>query len=305
MAVYTPVTAAEVAAFIQSMNLGEYVRHDGITQGVENTNYHLFTTAGRYILTIFEKRIDSRDLPFVFAYTDHLGAAGLPVPRVLGGGTLAGKPAAVISFLQGADVVNEDLTPDHCARIGTALAQMHLCAKTFAGTRKNPVGFEQWRALYDGVRDRATPEQCALIERTLQEYAPATDLPRGAVHADLFPNNVFFDADGQLSGLIDFYFACTEVYIYDVAMTVNAWCIDRDGILRADCFAAFARAYQSVRPLSDAERAAFPIQRRAAALRIFMTRLYDWHFTPDGAQVKKLDPEEYHKKLIVECAWPS
>jgi len=313
MAVYTPVSVDEVAAFLRGYNLGEYRDHQGITQGVENTNYHLITDNGRAILTIFEKRTNPADLPFVFGFTRHLGESGVPVPDAYPNragalvGMLAGKPASIIRYLDGAGVDDAGITPDMCAQLGRTLAHMHLAAASFPDTRANPVGPEQWRELLASAiseTDLVSPELANRIAATFTDYAALDSdaLSRGAVHADAFPDNVFFN-DGRLSGVIDFYFACTDFYAYDAAMTVNAWCFDTAGILVPARLAAFAAAYESVRPFTTAERAAFGTLRRAAALRIFATRLYDWVFTPAGAQVTKKDPLEYAAKLKADCTW--
>lgn len=313
MAVYTHVDKTQIEAFLESYDLGMYRDHRGITQGVENTNYHLWTDRGRYILTIFEKRINPADLPFVFGFVAHLGAAGITVPDTYASkagtlvGTLVGKPAAIIRFLEGSGVADADVDANKCAQLGETLARMHMAAKSFAPVRQNPVGIAQWRALLDAAipaTDMLQPDHLAAIDATLAEYAAldVANLPRGAVHADLFPDNAFFDG-ARMSGVIDFYFACTDTYVYDLAMTINAWCFGVDGVLRPDRLAAFASAYESVRPLSDAERTAFPVLRRAAALRILSTRLYDWVNTPATAQIVRKDPLEYARKLVAVCAW--
>ncbi|MCB1538689.1 MAG: homoserine kinase [Rhodospirillales bacterium] len=307
MAVYTPVDASAVRAFIQGHGVGEYRDHQGITQGVENTNYHLFTDAGRYVLTLFEKRVNPENLPFIFSFISHLARAGVPVPECMGSpGVLAGKPAAIITFLDGRDIALEDVTPGHAAQVGAALARMHLAARDFAPARINPVGVPEWRALFDAVREAADPALFELAQTALDEAASLAwgALPSGAVHADLFVDNVFFDSTGTLSGVIDFGFACTAPYAYDLAITLNAWCYDRRGKARVDCVAAMLAAYRALRPLDADERAAFPALRRAAALRFLATRLYDWTFTPPGADVVRKDPDEYAAKLKADFQWP-
>ncbi len=306
MAVYTPVDADQVRAFLSPRGLGDYVRHEGITQGVENTNYHLFTTTGRYILTLFEKRVRAEDLPFIFAYSGHLAEKGLSVPARIGPiGELAGRPAAIITFLEGRDTLLEDVTPEQCAQVGATLARMHVAAGDFTQQRANPVGPAQWQALFDAVKDHADPALCAIIQSALKEVAstPWHKLPCGAVHADVFADNVFFDDAGKLTGVIDFYFSCTDAFAYDLAITLNAWCYDRQGRGIDARIEAMLHAYLAVRPLDDAERAAFPALRRAAALRFLMTRLYDWTFTPTGADVVRKDPAEYLAKLKATFQW--
>jgi homoserine kinase type II len=307
MAVYTQVDAEAIKSFIGDCAIGAYVGHEGILAGVENTNYHLFTTTGRYILTIFEKRIDPADLPFVFAFTAHLAKAGLPVPdAICPAGTLAGKAAAIVRFLKGHEIKPEEITQAHCAQVGSMLARMHKASENFTLARQNPVGLDEWRTLYNGIHTRIDPELSAFIHATIEscEKFRHASLPRGAVHADLFPDNVFFDNAGKLSGVFDFYFACTDSYLYDTAITVNAWCLNAKGEVVPERLKSFAAAYETIRPFSAAEREGFADHRRAAALRILMTRLYDWVFTPAGAQVNKKDPMEYLAKLKVDCQWP-
>lgn len=314
MAVYTHVDAGAVSDFLKTYDLGDYRSHTGITQGVENTNYHLRTSNGQYILTIFEKRIKREDLPFVFGYTAHLKKSGINVPDAYKNndgdvvGTLVGKPAAIIRFLDGAGVDDRDITPGHCALLGETLARMHKAVQKFDGWRENPVHHLVWKKLLrealpkTDLLDRETQHQ---IFKTFQDYLaiePDT-LPCGAIHADVFPDNVFFEGT-KLSGVIDFYFACVDCFAYDVAMTVNAWCFTTDGVLVPERLKAFAGAYEKIRPLSQDERDDFPALRRAAALRILSTRLYDWVFTPADAKVVKKDPMEYVKKLKADAPWP-
>ncbi len=313
MAVYTPVDAASVAAFVAGYDLGAYRDHQGITQGVENTNYHLYTDCTRAILTIFEKRTNPADLPFVFGLTAHLGAADIPVPDTYADrngaivGTLAGKPAAITRFLDGTGMCDADITPDSCAQLGAMLARMHVAAQSYTPVRANPVGPVQWHDLLSRVAP-LTPlmdgHMRTHIDEVLHDYRALekTGLPQGAIHADVFPDNVFFK-DGSLTGVIDFYFACTGFYAYDLTMTLNAWCFTHSGQPLHDRIDAFMAAYQAVRPLRADERAALEPLRRAAALRIFATRLYDWVFTPAGADVVKKDPREYAAKMKATCPW--
>ncbi|MBU6235673.1 MAG: homoserine kinase [Alphaproteobacteria bacterium] len=314
MAVYTHVSAHDIVGFLANYDLGVYEGHRGITQGVENTNYHLQTDRGRYILTIFEKRVRREDLPFIYGFTNHLRHAGITVPDTYADrvgrtvGTLAGKPASIIRFLDGAGVPDADVTPSHCTQVGTTLAQMHKAASTYKQHRENPVGFAQWQKLLSDALPRTdllSADDIAAIDSALEEYEGLDlhNLPHGAIHADAFPDNVFF-RDGTLRGVIDFYFACTDTFVYDTALTINAWCFDTKGQIQPDRLAAFIGAYQQVRPLSDDEREVFPALRRAAALRILSTRLYDWEFTPKDADVVKKDPREYVAKLKSDITWP-
>lgn len=304
MAVYTQVSADQIKAFLKGCNLGDYVSHDGIIKGVENSNYHLQTTTGQYILTLVEKRTDPKDVPFVTAFMRHLASQGLPVPNVLAEGVIINKPAIIIEFLAGEDMYCKEITPDHAAQVGSTLADMHLKSESFKGVRTNPVGFPQWQEMFEALKGRMDPGIAEVISNALDACAcdEWQKLPRGAVHADLFPDNVFFK-DGKLTGLIDFYFSCTSAYVYDLAVTINAWCYG-PFYSYPDCLAAFLKAYEAKRPLSDLEREMFPAIRKAAALRFFLTRSYDWCFTPAGANVRKHDPNEYFEKMEVDFAWP-
>jgi len=231
--------------------------------------------------------------------------AGLHVPDTIEQGTIAGKPAAVIRFLPGRDITDDAITPDHCAQVGSVLAWMHNAAENFTGARKNPVGPDAWQAMFDALKGKIDKTLEATIAGAIAQGAcvDAGDLPRGAVHADLFPDNVFFE-NGEVSGVIDFYFACVAPYAYDLAITLNCWAYDREANERPGCVRALLEAYESVRPLEPEEKEKFPALRRAAALRFLMTRLYDWVFTPEGAQVNKKDYNEYLKKLKIDFLWP-
>ena len=305
MAIYTPIDEGQVKSFLRDKHLGDYVSHEGIVQGVENTNYKLTTSIGTFILTLIEKRTKPEDLPYIFGFTKHLKNEGLNVPDTLAEGTIAGKPAALIRYLPGKDVPDATITADHCAQVGSVLAWMHKAAESYKGQRTNPVGMTAWQSMFDALKGKIDKTLEATIAGALAE-GQCDDwhkLPRGAVHADLFPDNVFFDS-GELSGVIDFYFTCNAAYAYDLAITLNAWCYDAQGKERPGCVKAMLDAYQSIRPLNDEERAHFPMLRRAAALRFLMTRLYDWVFTPVDAKVNKKDYNEYLNKLQIHFAWP-
>ncbi len=308
MAVYTRVSEQDLKDFLQNYNLGSLVSHEGIAQGVENTNYHVFTDMGRYILTLFENRVDPFDLPFFFAFTDHLAQKGIACPKAMAaknGETileLNGRSAALISFLEGKGVEPSDITPDHCAQVGTWLGEMHLAAQDFDQSRPNTVGLPEWRRLATRTQGRANevaPGLANIIDEELDylEKNWPLDLPVAAVHADLFPDNVFFN-EGRLSGIIDFYFTATEALAYDFAITVNAWCFDEDNRLSLDRLDKLKWHYEEKRPLSARERECLPLLCRGAAMRILMTRLHDWVFHPEGALVKPKDPREYLGRLL-------
>jgi len=305
MAVYTDVGDEEIAAFIASYGLGEVVSFKGIAEGVENTNYLVETEGGWFILTLYEKRVDPAELPFFLALMEHLAGSGLrcptPVRDVEGRNLreLAGKPAALVTFLEGLSIRRP--TANHCGAVGEALARMHIAAADFTMSRRNGLGLEDWRPLYDRFAARADEIRGGLgdmIETELaflEQHWPRS-LPQGVIHADLFPDNVFFLHD-RLSGLIDFYFACTDALAYDVAVCLNAWCFEADGAFNITKGRALLKGYDSVRPLSEAERASLPVLARGAALRFLLTRAFDWINTPPGALVKRKDPGEYVRRL--------
>src|SRR3984893_6053892 len=305
MAVYTDVAAEEVAAFLSAYDLGDLLAYKGIAEGVENSNFLLHTSRGYFILTLYEKRVAANDLPFFLGLMEHLAARGLTCPQpvknrkgeALGG--LPGRPAAIVTFLDGMWIRRPSAT--HCAGLGHALAELHLAGADFRMRRANALSVQGWRALYETARTRADGVQAGLhaaIAAALDVLAKSwpRDLPQGVIHADLFPDNVFFLGD-QLSGLIDFYFACTDTLAYDVAICLNAWCFESDHSFNVTKGRALLQAYGKVRPLRDAERAALPLLARGAALRFLLTRLVDWLNVPPGAMVRPKDPLEYWRRL--------
>ncbi len=305
MAVYTEVTDDDLSAFIASYGLGQVLSCKGIAEGVENTNYLVATERGRYILTLYERRVKAEELPFFLALMEHLAARGLNCPtpvRDLEGRNLrelSGRPAALVTFLEGLWVKRPAV--EHCLAVGAELARMHLAAGDFTMVRRNGLGLQDWRGLYDWFADRADeirPGLAAAIEAELAalEAQWPRSLPSGVIHADLFPDNVFF-LENRLSGLIDFYFACTDQLAYDVAVCLNAWCFEVSGQFNLTKSQALLRGYCSVRALSADELAALPVLARGAALRFLLTRAYDWINTPPGALVKRKDPLEYLRRL--------
>jgi homoserine kinase type II len=305
MAVYTDVTADDLTDFLSRYQIGELRSYKGIAEGVENSNFLLHTTAGSFILTLYEKRVAASDLPFFLGLMEHLAARGITCPQPVknrqGGvlGKLAGRPAAIVTFLDGLWIRRPN--PRHCAAVGEALARLHLAGKDFPDKRANALSVESWRALYEQAKERGDSVRsglCAEIAKELDALDKSwpRDLPDGVIHADLFPDNVFFLGD-RLSGLIDFYFACTDTLAYDVAVCLNAWCFEPDHSYNVIKGRALLRSYATVRALSAAERAALPMLARGAAMRFLLTRLVDWLAVPDGALVKPKDPLEYFRKL--------
>lgn len=305
MAVYTDISETELETFLGDYELGELLSYKGIAEGVENSNFLLHMSSAPYILTLYEKRVDAGDLPFFLGLMQHLSEKGihcpLPVARRDGGtiGELAGRPAALVTFLEGMWMRRP--TVEHCREVGRALAEMHLAVADFAMTRKNALSVDGWRPLWTkaaGRADEVEPGLAAEIgaELNFLEAEWPSDLPTGIIHGDLFPDNVFF-LGRELSGLIDFYFACTDALAYDVATCLNAWCFEKDHAFNLTKGRALLSAYHAVRPLSDAEADALPVLARGSALRFMLTRLYDWLNTPAGSLVVKKDPLEYLRKL--------
>ncbi len=305
MAVYTDVSADELDEFLSGYQIGELRSYKGIAEGVENSNFLVHTTAGNFILTLYEKRVAEKDLPFFLALMEHLASRGITCPQPVknrqGGmlGKLAGRPAAIVTFLDGLWIRRPNT--GHCAAVGEALAGLHLAGADFKMKRPNALGIESWRPLYEhaGVRgDSIRPGLCNEIVKELDvlEKTWPRELPQGVIHADLFPDNVFFLGD-KLSGLIDFYFACTDTLAFDVAVCLNAWCFEPDHSYNVTKGRALLKSYGKVRPLRAEERAALPMLARGAAMRFLLTRLVDWLAVPDGALVKPKDPLEYFRKL--------
>lgn len=305
MAVYTHVSEAELGAFLRDYDLGALVDFAGIREGVENTNYLLRTETGKFILTLFEKRVLEEDLPFFAALMEHLSAKGIAAPTPIQDRAgvslrrLCERPALITSFLPGAK--REPPSPNDCRSFGAALAQLHNAVGDFPMSRSNPLGLAGWRRLAQscaGQADRCAPGLDNLIKEELAFLSAnwPVRLPTGVVHADLFTDNVFFDG-GSVSGFIDFYFACTDYFGYDLAISLNAWSFV-NGAWRVENAGALLKAYASARILSEAERSALPILLRGAALRFLLTRLYDWLNQVEDALVTVKDPLEYRDILL-------
>ncbi len=305
MAVYTDVSAEDLGKFLAGYDLGELLSYKGIAEGVENSNFLVHTRGGHYILTLYEKRVAAGDVPFFLALMEHLAARGINCPQPVKNrngealGKLCGRPAAVVTFLDGMWIRRPE--PFHCAALGRALAQMHLEGIGFPKKRKNALSVAGWRPLFEKAADRADTVQRDMrvtIEKELThlEQVWPRDLPQGVIHADLFPDNVFF-LGRELSGLIDFYFACTDTLAYDIAICLNAWCFEPDRSYNVTKSRDLLQAYIATRRLSPAELDALPLLARGAALRFLLTRLVDWLDVPKGALVRPKNPLEYFRKL--------
>jgi homoserine kinase type II len=306
MAVYTDVAADELAEFLSRYDIGELLSYKGIAEGVENSNFLLHTSSGYFILTLYEKRVAKSELPFFLGLMTHLASRGIICPQPLNnkGGealsTLAGRPAVIINFLEG--IWPRKPNAVHCAGVGQALAKMHLAGRDFPMSRANALSVSGWRPLFEQAASRADEVQHGLrafiaaeLDHLEGNIWPA-DLPQGVIHADLFPDNVFFLGE-RVSGIIDFTFACNDMLAYDVAICLNAWCFESDCSFNVTKARAFLNAYGRERQLSDAEQKALPLLARGAALRFLLTRLVDFLNVPPGALVRPKDPLEYFRKL--------
>jgi homoserine kinase type II len=305
MAVYTDVSNDELETFLREYDIGELVSFNGIAEGVENSNFLLATSRGNHILTLYEKRVEPGDLPFFLTLMEHLAQHGIncPLPvhdkagRVLK--VLGGRPAAIVTFLKGVSIRKPKAV--HCALIGEALAKLHVAAMDFGMRRPNALGPVGWLRLFEAFADKAdaiAPGFSDALARevdAMQKSWPAS-LPEGVIHADMFPDNVFF-LENRLSGIIDFYFACNDMLAYDLAICLNAWCFEPDLSFNITKGKLLFDGYRAVRPLSDAEIEAFPVLARGAALRFLLTRSYDWLHTSRDALVSPKDPQEYRRKL--------
>lgn len=307
MAVYTKIDDDALRAFLAQYDVGELLSYKGIAEGVQNTNYLVRTSKNQFILTLYEKLVDEKDLPFFLGLMEHLAtheiSCPLPVHDKQGNvlKVLGGRPAVMVTFLDGFSIARPKR--HHCADLGAALAGIHLAAQDFTISRPNNLGLEGWQEIFDRPELRSMDKQIkpglfAIIETELaflRENWPQ-DLPSGVVHADLFPDNVFFLGD-HLSGLIDFYFACNDFFAYDLAICLNAWCFENDLSFNMTNARALLSAYEKIRPLDERELAALPILARGASIRFLMTRVNDWISTPEDALVSRHDPIEYLRKL--------
>lgn len=313
MAVYTHLTNEEIGTLLtQHYQLGAFDFAVGIAAGVENSNYLVATrdAQGReqkHILTLYEKRVEAAELPFFLGLMQHLAARGFPCPQPIAmrDGALfthvAGRPAAMVSFVPGQS--RSVIRPTHAAAVGATLAQLHAAADGFAMTRANRLSLAGWRGLQQKLGaqlEAVAPGLAVMVQEELAwlsaQWPAAQALPRGVIHADLFPDNVFFQ-EAQVSGVIDFYFACEDWLAYDLAIAMNAWCFEPDGTFHDEKAQRMVAAYDAVRPLNAAEKAALPLLLRGAALRFLLTRAHDWIHRVPGAQVVVLDPLEYVAKL--------
>jgi len=310
MAVYTDIGDEELEAFVADYAIGDVLSCKGIAEGVENSNFLLVTDRGQYILTLYERRVAEEDLPFFLGLLEHLAERGIACPQPIAARDgralrrLADRPAVIVSFLSG--MWPRRIQPRHCAELGGAVARLHRAGRDFSITRANALGPAAWRPLFERCLDAAPTAPSGVVTAELREClareldaldaAWPEGLPAGVIHADLFPDNVFFHHE-TLTGLIDFYFACNDFLAYDLAICLNAWCFEPDGAFNVTKARLLIRHYGAERPLDAAEIAALPILARGSAVRFLLTRLYDWLHHPEGAFVRPKDPMEYWRKL--------
>jgi homoserine kinase type II len=308
VSVFTPVSEADLAQWLRNYSLGELRASEPIQAGIENTNYFVTTTQGRYVLTLFE-RLPAEELPFYLQLMAHLARHGIPCPAPIADlsdrylGVLNGKPAALVTRLAGRSL--EDPHPAHCAELGALLARMHLAGRSYSAFLENPRGPKWWRLAARAVAPFLDDAKRKLLETELAYQAEQRfpDLPRGPVHADLFRDNTLWE-DGRISGVVDFYFAGVDCFLYDVAVCANDWCLDGAG-LQAERLGALLGAYDAVRTLTAHERAAWPAMLRAAALRFWLSRLYDLYLPRPGMLVHAHDPEHFRRILEARADSPA
>lgn len=305
MAVYTNITQQDLLTFLADYKVGELIEWKGIAEGVENSNFFVTTTDGMYVLTIYEKRINPNELPYFLTLKEHLAAQGVPCPVPIAtihgelSSTIGNKPAALVSFVSGKST--KVIRNQHVELLGQAMAQLHVAGQSFSMSRPNDLSLASWHTMFDTLRDsmdviRPGLERDIADElRHLEQHWP-TDLPTGVIHADLFPDNVFFQ-NGQLSGIIDFYFACNDFLVYDLAICLNAWCFEAHNECNITKTQRLLRGYNRIRPLSQQEIDALPILASGAAMRFLLTRIHDWQHQIEGALVTPKNPLEYWDRL--------
>jgi homoserine kinase type II len=302
MSVYTSVSPEQLSAWLQDFSLGKLLDLKGIASGITNTNYFVTTESGRYVLTLFERN-SADELPYFLELMAHLADHGIPCPHPVANdigeylGELSGKPAALVTCLRGSSIESSSI--EHCAAMGRVLARMHRAGQSFDATMENPRGPHWWRVTSESVLPFMNAADQAMLKDEIAHQAAfrSCDLPRGVIHGDMFRDNVLFEGV-ELTGLIDFYYACDDVLAYDLAITVNDWCVDQNGVLDEKRLRSVLSAYHAERPLTSAEHEAWPTLLRAAALRFWLSRLYDLHHPREGEITHAKDPEHFRRILV-------
>jgi len=308
MSVFTRVSPDELSAWLKRYAIGTLADLQGIAAGIENTNYFVTTSHGRFVLTLFE-RLSAAELPFYLNLMAHLARHGIPCPAPIADrgdkylGTLNGKPATIVTCLPGAPITSPQ--PGQCEQVGAILGDMHLAGKSYSGKLENPRGPHWWREAAREIAPFLDAPRRELLasELDFQARHRDLDLPRGAVHADLFRDNVLFDGD-RIGGVIDFYFAGIDAFLFDVAVTVNDWCVGHAGEIDAERAQALLAAYRRAREFTDSEKEAWPVLLRAAALRFWLSRLYDFYLPRPGELTHAHDPEHFRRVLEARRARP-
>ena len=305
MAVYTKLKHQEVRQFLEQYNINNFKDYKGITEGVENTNYLIKTSEQDYILTIYEKRVDENDLPFFIKLLSYLSENKFPCPKPIANknnekiNRIKNKNAALVTFLNGQS--KNKITSEECFEIGKITAQLHEITKKFNINRKNNLSIENWESIFEKTIKQKIDLDESIIKKTknylnfLKDKWPK-NLPQGIIHADLFPDNIFF-TNNKVSGIIDFYFACNDFFAYEIAICINSLCFDNNSTFNMTKAKNLIDGYTSIRTLSEDEKKYLPILSMGAAMRFFLTRLYDFYHTDNKADVKIKDPFEYLKKI--------
>lgn len=306
MAVYTKISQNDLEILLSGYSIGSLKSFTAITAGIQNSNYFIDTDKARYVLTIYESSVNAADIPFFLNLTEHFAKNGIPCPMPIrnnGGNnisTIHGKPCAIVSFIKGSEL--KEFSEKNLEELGSNVARMHIAGTNFPLKRANEIGIAGWRKKFEAVKDRADEISPGLKEE-LQEAREFVNLrwpenlPSGVIHGDIFPDNVLFAEDGTIAGIIDFYFACNDMFMYDLAICINAWCFDNNRDFNAEKAKILLSAYNKIRPISDEEIEALPVLAMGASIRFLLTRMYDFLNRVEGAVVNTKDPLEYLHKL--------